>query len=120
MSAANITLQPAIRGDKWQGIAAIGPVLISGAPPAFPLTRIRMQFRRFGRVGMTFDTVPGENSYPIQISNPATWLAHIPEVSPLPLEVGGWTWDMEFWQGSDAAPQTLYAGTLTVLADQTR
>jgi hypothetical protein len=113
-----IDLSPTTAGDKWQGIAAIGPVLINGAQPAFPLSRVKMQFRRGGRLGATFDSEPG--GLPIAISNATTWLAHIPESQPLPLEAGVWQWDLEFWQGTDAAPLTFYRGTLTVMPETTK
>jgi hypothetical protein len=115
-----IQLQPAVHGDKWQGIAAIGPILINDSQPAFPLSRIRMQFRQAGKLGMTLDSEPGAGVYPIEISDDTTWLAHIPEVQPLPLGIGRWEWDMEFWAGDDAAPLTLYYGTLRVTNDQTK
>lgn len=120
MTPVTITLDPAVRGDKWQGIAAIGPVLMDAAQPTFPLARIRMQFRRAGRLGMTLDSDGGDGVYPITISNATTWLAHIPEVQPLPLDAGTWEWDMEFYAGEDTAPLTLYAGSLTVTPDATR
>jgi hypothetical protein len=114
-----IDLAATTAGDKWQGIAAIGPVLINGLQPAFPLSRVKMQFRRGGRLGATFDSEPGD-SYPITISNAETWLAHVPEVQPLPLEAGSWQWDMEFFTGSDTAPLTYYRGILTVLPEITK
>jgi hypothetical protein len=109
-----IELSPTTAGDKWQGIASIGPVLVNDLTPAEPLARIRMQFRRLGELGTTFDSEPGDNTFPIVISNAATWLAHIPEVQPLPLAAGEWKWDMEFWAGDDAAPLTFYRGVLDV------
>ena len=120
MTSITIQLEPAVRGDKWQGIPAIGPVLINGVAPTFPLSRLRMQFRKAGKLGMTLDSVPGEGIYPIQISNAATWLAHIPVVQPLPLDAGDWEWDLEFYAGTDTAPLTLYKGVLSVTQDQTR
>jgi hypothetical protein len=115
----NAPLQPTVRGDKWQGIAAIGPVLINGLQPTFPLARIRAQFRRNGQLGMTLDS-NGSGDYPIVISNADTWFAHVPEIQPLPLDAGTWQWDMEFWAVGDAAPVTYYAGTLSVTNDITR
>jgi hypothetical protein len=114
-----IDLAATTAGDKWQGIAAIGPVLINDAQPEFPLSRVKMQFRRGGKLGVTFDSESGD-SLPIVISNATTWLAHVPEVQPLPLETGTWQWDMEFWQGDDAAPLTFYRGVLTVLPQITK
>ena len=120
MTPITINLEPAVRGDKWQGIPTIGPVLVNGVAPTLPLARIRMQFRKAGKLGMTLDTQPGEGIYPIQISNAATWFAHIPKVQPLPLESGDWEWDMEFYEGTDTAPLTFYEGVLVVKPDKTR
>jgi hypothetical protein len=114
-----IDLSPTTAGDKWHGIASIGPVIIDDAQPALPLTRVKMQFRRNGRLGATFDSKLG-NSFSIVISNATTWLAHIPESQPLPLEAGVWQWDMEFWAGTDAAPLTFYRGPLTVMPETTK
>jgi hypothetical protein len=100
-------------GDRWQGIAAIGPVIIDGSQPAAPLARVRMQFRRGGRLGATFDSEPG--GLPIVISNAATWSAHVPpNGGTLPLEAGAWQWDAEFWAEGDTAPLTLYRGSITI------
>lgn len=112
-------------GDKWHGIPTIGPVLIRenqddpGTAPSFPLSRVRMQFRRNGQLGMTLDS-NGSGDYPIQISNAATWLVHFPEIQPLPLGAGIWQTDVEFWEGTDTAPQTFYKATLIVAQDITR
>jgi hypothetical protein len=101
-------------GDRWQGIAAIGPVLIDGGTPASPLARVRMQFRRGGRLGAALDSEPG-GDFPIVISNAATWSAHVPPSGgTLPLETGSWQWDAEFWQGDDLAPLTLYRGIMVI------
>lgn len=120
-----IQLPPAVRGDKWHGIPTIGPVLVRenaedpGTAPSFPLSRVRMQFRRNGVLGMTLDS-DGSGDYPIQISNAATWLVHFPEIQPLPLDAGIWQTDVEFWEGTDTAPQTFYKASLTVTQDITR
>ena len=107
------------QGDRWQGIAAIGPVLIDGGTPASPLARVRMQFRRGGKLGVTLDSQSGD--FQIIISNPETWLASIPPNGrSLPLETGSWQWDAEFWQGDDLAPVTLYKGTMVIGPKVTR
>jgi hypothetical protein len=120
MTPITINLEPAVRGDKWQGVAAIGPIIVNGVAPTLPLARIRMQFRKSENPGMTFDTESGEGVHPIQILNAATWFAQIPEVQPLPLGAGDWAWDMEFWAEGDTAPLTFYKGILRVLLDATR
>ena len=102
------------QGDRWQGIAAIGPVIIDGSQPASPLSRIRLQFRRGGRLGVSLDSESG-GDFPIVISNATTWAAHVsPNGRTLPLEAGSWQWDAEFWAEGDTAPVTLYRGTITI------
>jgi hypothetical protein len=115
-----VDLEPAVRGDKWQGVASIGPVLINDEQPTFPLARIRVQFRRAGKLGMTLDSAPADGEFPITISNAETWFAYVPEIQPLPLDAGDWEWDMEFWADGDDAPLTFYYGVLKVTTDQTR
>lgn len=115
-----VKLEPAKRGDKWQGIPTIGPVTVNGSPPTFPLSRIRAHFRKSGVVGMMLDSHGEAGSHSIIITNADTWLAHVPEIQPLPLDSGDWEWDMEFWEGNDTAPQTFYSGTLRVTNDVTK
>ena len=108
------------QGDRWQGIAAIGPVIIDGSQPASPLSRIRLQFRRGGRLGVSLDSQPG-GSFTIVISNAESWSANIPpNGGSLPLETGTWQWDAEFWGEGDAAPLTLYRGTVVIGPKVTR
>ena len=116
----NITLADAKRGDRWQGISSIGPVLVNGAAPATPLTRVRIQFRKSGKLGITLDSEESEGVHPIEISDAETWLIHIPEIQPLPLSPGLWDWDAEFYEGDDVAPQTFYEGTMLVVEDITK
>jgi hypothetical protein len=121
MYPATITLPDAIAGDRWHGIASIGPVLISGSQPTFPLERVRMQFKRGRVVGMTLDSAESpDRDAEILISNADTWLVHIPEIKPLQLSPGRWEWDTEFYSSdSPEAPLTLYRGTLVVSKDTT-
>ena len=46
--AVEIGLGDHRRGDRWPGIASIGPVTINGAAPVDLLARVRMQFRHVG------------------------------------------------------------------------
>lgn len=120
MTPVTINLEPAVRGDKWQGIHTIGPILVNDAQPTFPLSRVQMQFRKGGALGMTLDSQPGAGIHPIIIANAATWFVQIPAVQPLPLSPGDWQWDIQFWEGADTAPQTFYRGRLSVEPDVTR
>ena len=109
------------RGDKWVGIASIGPVTINDAQPAVPLSRIRAEFVHPSGLVFTLDSEsdPAPDA-PVTIDNAVTWEAHVDEVMDfLPL-AGDWSWDMEFWAGTEDAPLTLYAGTITVHDDTTK
>lgn len=115
-----INLSSVVRGDKWQGIPSIGPILVNGLQPSDILSRIRIQFRKNGVLGMTLDSESSvDRTGLIVISNATTWLAHIPALQPLPLEAGDWKWDAEFYAGTDTAPLTYYKGVLTVTGDET-
>jgi hypothetical protein len=116
----NIDLPDHKRGDRWPGVAQIGPILIDEATPANNLTRIRMQFRRVRGSGVfTIDT-QGTPDAPAIIDDPEEWTAHIPEIQSFLPEAGAWQWDMEFYEQGKAAPLTLYKGVITVHADTTR
>ncbi len=107
-------------GDRWPGIASIGPVLINSAQPADALTRIRMQFRLPGYVYKLDSSSAESPDAPIVIDNATTWVARIPEVQTFLTKEGNWQWDMEFYQTGKTSPLTLYKGTLTVAADVTK
>lgn len=117
--AVKINLAPVKRGDKWRGVPTIGPVLVNGIVPSFPLARVRAQFKRSGQLGMTLDS-NGNGDHPIVIHTPETWFASIPPIQPLPLGAGSWEWDMEFYAEGDTAPETYYYGVLEVITDVTR
>ena len=110
------------RGDRWPGIASIGPVLINGVQPAATLTRVRMHFvRREGGLRFRLDSDASESpNAPITISNATTWAVNIPEVQSFLAKNGEWYWDMEFYQTGETAPLTLYKGKLTVGDDVTK
>lgn len=118
--AVEITIPDHKRGDRWPGIAAIGPVIINGSQPANALTRVRMHLKN-GAVTYKLDSDAGQApDAPIVISNAATWAANIPEVETFLATSGRWTWDMEFYEAGKTSPLTLYKGTLTVANDITR
>jgi hypothetical protein len=108
------------RGDKWPGIASIGPVLINAAQPAATLARIRMHFKHTGGSVNRLDTDATLRDAPITIGNATTWAASIPPVMAFLPTAGDWAWDMEFYATGESAPLTLYQGTLTVHEDDTR
>jgi len=116
----NIDLPDHKRGDRWIGIAAIGPVLIDEETPENELVRLRMQFRRVrGSEVFTIDT-QGSPDAPAVIDDAETWEAHIPEIQSFLSLAGKWEWDMEFYEHGKANPLTLYKGVVTVHADTTR
>ena len=108
------------RGDKWLGIASIGPVLIDGAQPAAALSRVKMNFRHSKGTIYRLDTDATLRDAPIVISNATTWAANIPAVQSFLPVAGVWNWDMEFYAAGDTAPLTLYQGAMTVHDDITR
>lgn len=109
------------RGDKWPGIAAIGPVLINGSQPAATLARVRMHLQHSGGTKYKLDSDAGQSpDAPIVIDNAITWAASIPEVASFVPISGRWTWDMEFYATGDTAPLTLYNGVLAVTNDTTK
>ena len=110
------------RGDRWPGIASIGPVLINGVQPAAALTRVRMHFLKSGGGDkFTLDSDAGQSpSAPIVIGNATTWAVSIPAVENFLAVSGKWSWDMEFYQTGNTSPLTLYKGDLTVGQDITQ
>ena len=115
----NIGPLPSVpRGDRWQGVAQIGPVEINGDTPSNALTRIRMHFSLPGRV-YRIDSVPGADAL-VVIDDAANWEAHIPPIDRFLPAPGVWEWDMEFWETGNAAPLTLYKGTIEVQPDVTK
>lgn len=113
-----IELQDHKRGDRWQGIPSIGPVLINDAQPAETLARVRMHFFIHTGTRFTLDSEASANpDAPITITDPATWEVVVPPVEKFLLLDGEWEWDMEFWKAGENAPLTLYKGALVVHQD---
>ena len=116
-----INIPPHKRGDRWPGIAAIGPILINGVQPTNALTRVRMHFKNAAGTTYRLDTDSNTTpDAPINIDNATTWTASIPEVEDFISANGKWSWDMEFYEAGKTKPLTLYKGTLTVANDTTR
>jgi hypothetical protein len=116
----NIDLSSHKRGDLWEGITAIGPVLINGLQPTEALSRVRMHFvKRKDVFTLDSDSIKLPDA-PITISNATTWEVVVPEVQKFIPTAGIWAWDMEFYSGSNTAPQTFYSGTITVIDDITK
>lgn len=109
------------RGDLWEGIAQIGPVVnVDGDLIGGPLSRIRCHFRHSSGEVFRLDSSPSaDRDGQIIIEDAAEWIASIPEQKFLAL-AGEWAWDMEFFQSGQTAPLTLYQGTITVHPDVTR
>lgn len=109
------------RGDRWPGIASIGPVLINGSQPDAALTRVRMHFQNSSGAKYKLDSDAGQSpNAPIVIDNAPTWAVSIPEVERFLSVSGKWSWDMEFYQAGNTNPLTLYKGDLTVANDTTK
>jgi hypothetical protein len=108
-------------GDRWPGIASIGPVVINGSQPASPLTRVRMHCVSFLGEKYKFDSDAGQSpDAPIIIVSAQNWTIRIPEVENFPADAGKYSWDMEFYQQGKTAPLTLYKGDITITCDTTR
>lgn len=103
-------------GDQWIGIAAIGPMTITGFTKG-TLTRIKMTFANSGLL-YTCDSNSGGDAL-IVITNTTTWIAHIDPVLPFLPKAGSWNWDMQFTHTNAVSPVTLYKGVLNVLQDVT-
>jgi hypothetical protein len=112
---ATVNLPDHKLGDRWVGIAQIGPVTINGATPTAPLTRIRMQFRQ-GSLLYTLDSdsEASDADAEIDLDNAATWQASIPEVDEFLSASGLWSYDIEFYDDDHESPLTLYQGTINV------
>jgi hypothetical protein len=107
------------RGDKWPGVAPIGPILVNGTTPAGTLARVRMHLVHSSGLKYKLDSDPATAPAAlITIDNPVTWAAHIGEVQEFLPIAGDWQWDMEFYRTGDLSPLTFYEGTLTVRADR--
>lgn len=118
--AVYIDLPEHKRGDRWPGILSIGPVTIDGQTPAEALARMRMHLV-MGAATFRLDSDPAsERDAEILIVDAAAWRAAIPPVSQFVPAPGKWAWDMEFYAAGQAAPLTLYRGTLLVLDDVTK
>ena len=103
-------------GDQWVGIAAIGPMTVTGFTKG-TLTRIKMNFTN-GVIVYRCDSTAGADAL-IVITTPSTWIAHIdPVLNFLPV-AGAWNWDMQFTHSNAVSPVTLYKGVLTVIQDVT-
>ena len=111
--ANTVSLNDYKLGDRWVGIATIGPITINESQPSNSLTRIRLQFTN-GSDTFTLDSV-GSNG--IVISNATTWEATIAARDVFLASSGEWNWDMEFYQSGQTSPLTLYKGTITVYQD---
>lgn len=116
-----IDLPPHRRGDWWQGITSIGPILVDGETPLNPLTRIRMQFRKRSGDVYTFDSDSSAlPDSPITITDANSWVATIPPVEKFMQVAGTWDWDMEFYSESFPPLLTFYKGSLEVTQDVSR
>lgn len=100
-------------GDRWVGIATIGPVTVNGSTPGNALTRVVMTFR-LGAATYTLDTAG--DSPGITISDASTWEVTIPARDSFLSRAGLWSWNMEFHFGS-ASVWTLYKGEIRVHDD---
>lgn len=109
-------------GKKWCGIASIGPVMMNGETPASQLVRVRMWMQHSSGKVVKFDTqddvTDGVATPPdvlIVITDPANWVADVPDVGELLDVPGQWGWDMDFFDATGDAPMSLYKGVLKVI-----
>lgn len=117
----NIDIPDHKRGDRWEGIGAIGPILINGVTPPNLLTRIRSHFVHTDGTTFRLDSgnAAGRNAV-IVLDNTTTWLAHVDPIQNFLPKAGSWSWDMEFYEVGNDKPLTLYKGVLTVNGDTSR
>lgn len=114
-----ITLPNHVLGDKWAGFE-IGPIIIDGTTPEDPLTRVRAHFRHSDGTLFKLDSDEADRDQGIEITNAVVWTAVVPEMMVFLPKSGDWIWDMEFYQGDDTAPLTLYCGAIRVSDDITK
>jgi|TARA_R110000796_G_scaffold167313_1_gene284178 hypothetical protein len=108
------------RGDWWQGVTSIGPILVDGATPGTILDRIKMQFRKRDGSVYTLDSEAGNSpDAPISITDEATWEATILPVTTFLPTSGTWEWDMEFYSSTFPDKITFYKGAIEVIQDHT-
>jgi len=109
------------RGDRWNGISSIGPVVVNSQTPSSPLTRIRMHFiHNLGEVfRLDSDTGVSPDAI-INIDDSVNWQASIPEVNEFLSISGDWKWDMEFYESGKSGPLTFYQGVIHVYDDVTK
>ena len=118
MEPVSIALEPHKRGDTWDGILSIGPILINTFPPDNQVVSCRMQFRdQYDSLGYELNSVSAVGKGIITIVDPATWEFIIPK-QLLPLDTGSWIWDFETTD-SEGNIETYYCGTLLVTKDIT-
>lgn len=118
---AEVQLQDHKRNDIWQGIPEVGPILFDDAQPPNPLTRVRMHFTTRSGASFTIDSDTTNNpDAEFIIDDAAAWTCHVPPLSKFLQLVEPWSWDMEFYSASYAAPITIFKGTITVNPDTTR
>jgi hypothetical protein len=119
--ASIISLPDTVRGDRWPGIGAIGPVTFDGVPSAALLTRVRMHFvHSSGGVFRCDSEVAASPNAPIVIDDAADWTAHIDAIDTFLNRTGAWKWDMEFYSAGATAPLTLFRGEIQVHDDTTK
>lgn len=107
------------RGDIWPGML-FGPVVVNGVTPDEPLTRVRMNFVMGSRI-FRFDSDASEyHDALITITDSTLWTATVPEVEEFLDYSGDWSWDAEFYEGTNTSPLTFYKGVLEVSGDVTR
>lgn len=89
MTPAVVTFENHTPGDSWQGIAAIGPILVSvGGAAAVPMSSPIASARLHFKLGVNhpavakFSTAPGAGEGQIVLVNAATWELSIPITPP--------------------------------------
>lgn len=121
MKPQNITIDPFVEGDEWDGITAVsiavGPEGGPYVPPADALARVTMRFRK--KCGRAEDVVElsSEVATQVVIDDTEAWEFHFPPQVIAGLTGGEWDWQIQLRDASDSGtPKTYFAGVVAVIS----
>ena len=72
MQPTTVNLPDHTLGDTWEGVT-IGPIVIDGAAPAYPVVSCELQVTRNGAVEYELNNAPGAGEGTVVINNAALW-----------------------------------------------
>jgi len=113
MKPENITLEPFVAGDHWEGIPAL-TIQINNAPPASALGSVRLRFTKDERTTEVVELSSEDDE--ITIVDAAAWEISIPEQAVPGLTAGKWRWNLETTNAAGVV-KTSVEGTQKVLRD---